>query len=221
MNYKHLLFVLTIGVIDAVAPGAGGGGDSITYEQFCDAASAYAAAGVGTPPKPSKDCYDAYMKEIAPKLPLAEQAYLMANCVWESGGLQFTEEIACKTGSCEYKNYFGRGYIHITWDYNYKEASEDMKKEDPSVEDIVAKPELVAQPTYGWKTSLWFWKKRVQPVLKENNAMDKGLFGYTVKVINGGVECPAGEKANKRLAILKEIQKKWNVKMADPVLTGC
>lgn len=202
-------------------PPAPGGAAPITYDQFCQAAAAYAASGKGTPPKPSEEVYKQFVAEVCSKLSIEEAAYLMANCVWETGGLQFTEEIACKTGTCEYKNYFGRGYIQLTWDYNYKEAFADMKAEDATTEDIVAKPELVAQPKYAWKTALWFWKKRVQPVLKQQDAVAKGLFGYTVKVINGGLECPANEKANYRLAILKEIQAKWNLKTATPVLTGC
>jgi len=203
-------------------PAPGGDGKApITYDQFCQAAAAYAASGIGTPPKPSEEVYKEFVAEVCSKLSIEEAAYFMANCVWETGGLQFTEEIACKTGTCEYKNYFGRGYIQLTWDYNYKEAFADLKAEDATTEDFVAKPELVAQPKYAWKTAVWFWKKKVQPVLKQQDAVAKGLFGYTVKVINGGLECPANEKAKYRLAILKEIQAKWNLKTAAPVLTGC
>ncbi len=149
---------------------------------------------------------------------LYEAAMMMANCVWETGGLQFVEEIACKTGTCGYGKYFGRGYIQLTWDYNYKEASKDIYGEEGK---YLNNPDLVAKPEDAWKTAVWFWTKRVKPVLDQNDAIKKGLFGYTVKVINGGLECPASDKAQKRLKIFNEIKKAWSLTGPDGVMTGC
>lgn len=192
--------------------------ENVSYEQFCKAADAYSTSGLGSPPKPSQEVYNEFVKVVGAKLPLDEQAFFLANCIWESGGLQFVEEIACKTGTCGYGKYYGRGFIQLTWDYNYKEASKDIYGDENK---YLNNPELVAQPSDAWKTALWFWTKRVQPVLQQNDAVKKGLFGYTVKVINGGLECPANEKAQKRLAILKKIREVWGLKGTEPVLTGC
>lgn len=200
------------------APSTGSGDAKITYDQFCKAAEAYSASGNGTPPKPSQAVYDEFLKNVCTKMELYEAAMMLANCVWETGGLQFVEEIACKTGTCGYGKYYGRGYIQLTWDYNYKEASKDIYGDESK---YLNSPELVAQPADAWKTAVWFWTKRVQPVLKQNDAVKKGLFGYTVKVINGGLECPANDKAQKRLKIFNEIRKAWNLSGPEGVMTGC
>jgi predicted chitinase len=196
------------------APAASG--DAPTFDQFKEAVAAYATSGKGTPPPPSKEVYDAFVKNTA-KMSKTEAAMLLANCIWETGGLQFVEEIACKTGTCEYGKYFGRGYIQLTHDYNYKEASMDIYGDDRYLKN----PEMVAQPDDAWKTALWFWNKRVHPVLEQNDAVNKGLFGYTVKVINGGLECPANEKAKYRLGIYNAIKKSWSIAGPEGVLTGC
>lgn len=214
MNFRYTITAAALFIAQVLAV------DTISYEQFCQAAEAYSAAGVGTPPKPGKDFYDEYVKVVGAKLPLAEQAFFMANCVWESGGLQFVEEIACKTGTCEYGKYYGRGFIQLTHDYNYKAASKALYGSEAKLLD---NPELVAKPADAWKTALWFWESNVQKVLKANDSVAKGRFGDTVKVINGGIECPASktDKAGKRLAILKKIQEVWKIKATAPTLDGC
>jgi hypothetical protein len=214
MNFRYTLTTVAVIIAQALAD------DGISYDQFCQAAQAYAAAGVGTPPKPPMDYYNEYVKVVGSKLSLPEQAFFMANCVWESGGLQFVEEIACKTGTCSYGKYYGRGFIQLTHDYNYKAASEKLYG---NASKYLDNPDLVAKPTDAWKTALWFWENNVQSVLKQNDAVAKGFFGYAVKVINGGIECPASktDKAGKRLAILKKIQDAWGIKGTPPTLNGC
>lgn len=205
-------------------PAAGGdapaaGGDAkITFEQFTKAALAYSASGLGTPPAPGKEVYDEFLKQVCTKMSLYEAAMMLANCVWETGGLQFVEEIACKTGTCSYGKYYGRGYIQLTHDYNYKAASKDLYGDENK---LLNNPELVAKPQDAWKTAAWFWTKNVQPVLKQHDAVNKGLFGWTIKVINGGLECPANDKAQKRLKIFNEIKKAWNLPGPEGVMTGC
>ena len=81
-----------------------------------------------------------------------EVAMFLAQIMHESGGLKFKEEIRCMHNGCpgEYetgegvpgKRYFGRGYIQLTWSYNYKAASEALFG-DPN--KLLRHPELVAK----------------------------------------------------------------------------
>lgn len=142
----------------------------------------------------------------------------IANSIWETAGFQHVEEIACKTGSCTYGKYYGRGYIQLTWDYNYKQASQEIYKDDR----LVRNPELVAQPEGAWRTAIWFWNKNVAPALKAANAVESYKLGYSVKKINGALECPANEKAQNRLAIYNAVLDSWGIAKGNPgTLEGC
>ncbi|PJF16506.1 hypothetical protein PSACC_03693 [Paramicrosporidium saccamoebae] len=195
-----------------------GGGQAPTFEQFSAAVSGYAKTSAGgTPPAPSKDIYDAYVKYVSKDMSLKEQALFLANIIWETAGLQHFEEVACKTGSCAYGKYYGRGGLHLTHDYNYKEASTDIYKDDRLVTD----PSLVAKPEGTWRTALWFWNKRVVPKIKEVKAADNYILGPTIKMING-IECPANQSAKNRLAIYNEILNKWGIATGSPgKMDGC
>ncbi|PJF16507.1 Lysozyme-like domain-containing protein [Paramicrosporidium saccamoebae] len=162
--------------------GGGGGGQEPTFEQFVAAINGYAKTSAGgTPPAPSKDIYDAYVKNVSKDMSLKEQALFLANVIWETAGLQHFEEVACKTGSCAYGKYYGRGCLQLTWDYNYKEASTDIYKDDRLVTD----PSLAAKPEGAWRTALWFWNKRVAPKIKETKAADNYLLGHTWGIATG------------------------------------
>lgn len=203
-------------------PGGGasqGSGQSPTYEQFVEAINAYSLTSAGgTPPKPSQAIYDAYVKNVASKMSLKEQAMFLANSIWETGGLQHMKEIACSNGSCTYGKYYGRGFMQLTWDYNYKAASTALYNDDR----LVTNPDLVAEPDGAWATATWFWTSQVRPALQSSNAVDNYQLGHAVKKINGALECPANDKAKNRLAIYNQILKAWNIASNNPgTLTGC
>lgn len=142
----------------------------------------------------------------------------LANSIWETGGLQYMKEIACSNGSCQYGKYYGRGFIQLTWDYNYREASKDIYGDD----SLYNNPDMAATPEGAWRTALWFWNKKVAPVLKQNNAVETYKLGYSIKVINGGLECPANQKAQNRMAIFNEILAQWNIDKNKPgKMEGC
>ena len=56
----------------------------------------------------------------------------------------------------------GRGFIMLTGRWNYTAASRDIFGDDR----LVQNPDLVAKPEIALRTSLWFWKNRVEPDLK-------------------------------------------------------
>jgi predicted chitinase len=149
-------------------------------------------------------------------MPLKEQAMFMANAVWETGALQYMEEMACKNGACPYGKYYGRGIIQLTHDYNYQEASSDVYRDNR----LITNPDLVSEPEGAFRTALWFWTKRVRPALKLADIEENNL-GPSIKIINA-LECPAGDKAKERLAIYNDILDKWGIASGNPGrLEGC
>lgn len=191
---------------------------AISYDQFCQAADAYSATGNGTPPKPSQDVYNAYVK-AAKDMPVEEQAWLLANCAWESAGFQRIEEDICKgKETCaDYGKYFGRGYIQLTHDYNYKAASKAITGSESTFLD---KPSLVATNDYAWATTIWFWNNNVHAEIVKKKAIEGGLFGVTIGVINS-MECPGNDKAQNRVKIVNKIYEAWKLTAKKPTIDGC
>ena len=94
----------------------------------------------------------------------------LAQFIHESNGLIAKEEYGCRVSKCpdRYRNrgcekpgkyYYGRGYIQLTWCYNYKGASRGLGLGDTLLND----PDLVASnEQYVWDTAFWFWKENVR-----------------------------------------------------------
>jgi len=88
------------------------------------------------------------------------------------------------------KVFFGRGAIQLSWNYNYRAASEALTG-DPMT--FCEDPDLVATtPAYAWGAGVFFWMEN----LKEETtchieALRNHDFGGTLNNINGGLECPA------------------------------
>lgn len=201
------------------------GGEVPSYDQFKAAVLSYP----DTIPAPSNTLYEAYKKFVTPELAsLAEQAQFLANIIWESGGLVHTKEIRCleDINQCqEYAPYYGRGFIQLTWDYNYRDASKAIYGNDYYLQGN--NYEKVAEPEDAWKTAVWFWKDRVRKAAGFDPAVKEGDLGVSVRAINGGLECVPGcgskpnEKAIKRLDIYKKIIKEWKLDIANPSLKTC
>lgn len=125
-------------------------------------------------------------------------------------GLHFAEEVGCEDGKCtQYsadnptypsvpgQTYQGRGAIQLSWNYNYGQASEAIFNDK---EVLLKNPSQVAStPQLAWQTALWFWMTPQPPKPSCHNVMaslagdfDNDLFGETVNIINGGIECGNG-----------------------------
>src|SRR5207245_2870162 len=110
----------------------------------------------------------------------------------ETGDLVFIEQIA-KADYCDFgctcapgKQYFGRGPLQISWNYNYCAAGADLGLPLENDPDLVARDAKVA-----WQTGLWFWMTQTGAGrMTSHNAMAGGSgFGETIRSINGGLEC--------------------------------
>jgi predicted chitinase len=144
----------------------------------------------------------------------AEAAKFLAHSVWETVGFIYTKEVYCQTNDCraaypanaggrQDKVYYGRGMLQLTWDYNYKAASQALYNDNRLIDN----PEQVADnPAIGWDTAAWFWKTNVHA--------NSATFGGTLKAINGALECDGGSHAENRILRFnhyKEVLKCLNI----------
>ena len=125
---------------------------------------------------------------------LHKSAYIIATAFWETGRtMQPVKEAFWLSEDWRKKNlryfpYYGRGYVQLTWDYNYKKASDYFKI------DFVKKPDLVMEPQYalpilvvGMKEG-WFTGKKLDDYIDDIDEDDKeDLREYTNarRIVNG------------------------------------
>lgn len=93
-----------------------------------------------------------------------------------------------------YNGYHGRGGIMLTWEKNYKAAS------DALAFDYVDHPEMLLEPEHATLTAAWFWKTNGC-----NEAADKGDMRAVTRIVNGPALLHLAERTelyNKALDIL-------------------
>jgi len=186
---------------------SGGGAAPGTVASFIDQnkfTQALSACGINRP-----DIYSALISGFTAKIHgLDELALLVGNLAHESGAFQYTEEIACAgvtqvTSQCPYGLYHGRGYIQISWQYNYQACADYWNNQQ-----IVSNPDIVKNDqTVNWQTVQWFWTTSVQPVLLR----DGYTLGASVRAINGGIECDSGPIAAQRVQYIQCFEKNFGV----------
>jgi len=183
------------GIVTGLSPAGqssgGGGGSScsglVSYSQFSSAVTS------NSYPTPSQTQYCAFISQAASAgaiTTVRELAMFLAEILWESGGLVYKSEIACTSpnscsGSYDWNGshqFFGRGYIQLTWSANYKAASSALYGDTR----LYTNPEQVAtNENVAWATAFWFWKANVHP----NGGVQAGQLGSATNIINGGLEC--------------------------------
>lgn len=123
-----------------------------------------------------------------------EVAAFLANVGHETGDLIFIEEIAkadycSSSGSCPCqggKQYFGRGPLQLSWNFNYCAAGDALGV------DLRGNPDLVAQDsTISWRTAIWFWmtSSGAGSRTSHDSMVNGNGFGETIRTINGSLEC--------------------------------
>ncbi|CAI0419515.1 unnamed protein product [Linum tenue] len=154
--------------------------------------------------------YPEFGKQSSDAATKREIAAFFAHVTHETGSLCYVEEIKkatyCESKATKWpcapgKQYYGRGPLQLTWNYNYGPCGKANKFDGLKNPDIVAKNKVIA-----WKASLWFWKKSVRPVLKKG-------FAATIRAINGG-ECNGGNRpaVESRVKFYKKYCKRFGVK---------
>ncbi len=201
------------------------GGSLITEDEFI--AAYKAGVQIVDPNITSLPSHDQYLGLVSKASSVGgittrqELAMFFAEIMHESGGLIYKKEINPPSGAygtgAPGKQYYGRGYIQLSWPDNYKKASEAIfgagntsLYDDP---DQVATNEDLA-----WGVSFYYWKAAVKPTIASNPQ----AFGLATKAINGALECNGGNTpiAQKRFKIYTAVLKVWEPSMT-PVETGC
>ncbi|XP_048431390.1 endochitinase-like [Pyrus x bretschneideri] len=119
-----------------------------------------------------------------------------------------SQDVYC-TPSSQYpcaagKQYYGRGPILLTFNYNYGQAGKAIGK------DLLNNPDLVAtDPVVSFKTAIWFWMTprgdmpsshdvitgRWSPSVADKSAGRVPGYGVITNIINGGLECGNGQNS--------------------------
>ncbi|KAL2930146.1 Endochitinase EP3 [Bienertia sinuspersici] len=121
-----------------------------------------------------------------------EIAAFFAHVTHETGHFCYIEEIAkstyCQastTWACNpNKQYYGRGPLQITWNYNYGPAGKSIGFDGLNAPETVANNAVVA-----FRTAFWFWMNNVHSRIISGQG-----FGSTIRAING-MECNGGNSA--------------------------
>ncbi|KAK6914511.1 Chitin-binding, type 1 [Dillenia turbinata] len=122
-----------------------------------------------------------------------EIAAFFAHVTHETGHLCYIEEIDgaskdyCDETNTQYpcvsgKNYYGRGPLQLSWNYNYGAAGDSIGFDGLNNPDIVA-----SDVTISFKTALWYWMNHCHEIIVSGEG-----FGETIRAINGALECDGG-----------------------------
>ena len=137
-----------------------------------------------------------------------EFAAFLANVAHETVYLRYADEVDKSGNYCDWSqpygcpagasNYYGRGPLQLSWNFNYKAAGDYLGT------NLLSQPWLVSQDgVITWKTALWYWMTQNGPnTMTAHTAMVNSLgFGNTIRSINGSLECgkPSGSVGNSEM----------------------
>ena len=86
------------------------------------------------------------------------------------------------------KLFYGRGPLHLSWNYNYLEIAEVLGV------DLCSRPDLVvSEEAIGWASAFWFWTSITASTGKTSAiSVAEGSYGGTLNAIKGDLECQTG-----------------------------
>ncbi|CAI0471892.1 unnamed protein product [Linum tenue] len=128
-----------------------------------------------------------------------EIAAFFAHVSHETGGT-YCDSSAVANPCAPGRQYYGRGPLQLSWNYNYGECGKANGFDGLRNPDIVAR-----DPVVTWKSALWFWSTSVRPTERKG-------FGETIHKING-MECNHGntDEVEDRVRYYREYCKQLGV----------
>lgn len=126
--------------------------------------------------------------------------YILATAWWESGktmqpvreafyiSKDFAKAEAWRKKNLRYYPYYGRGYVQLTWDYNYTKASKALGVDFVKNPDAVMEPANAATTLFEGMEQGWFTGKKVADYidqLDESDVEDLREFEAARHVVNG------------------------------------
>ena len=178
--------------------GSGAGGFVVSEAQFDqmfpNRNSFYTYSGLLT----ALNSYPSFATTGGTTVEKQEAAAFLANVDHETGGLVYIREIDQSGNYCDTSQsygcpagayqYYGRGPLQISWNFNYKAAGDALGI------DLLDNPDQVAtNAAISWQTALWYWFTGTgNGSLTSHQAMvDSAGFGDTIRAIND-IECNGG-----------------------------
>lgn len=128
--------------------------------------------------------------------PLNHLAYIFATAYWETGRtMQPVREIGRGKGHTYGKPagpygqvYYGRGYVQLTWLFNYEKAAKKLGIDFVRYPDRVMEPKLAIAILFTGMEEGWFTGKSLKTfidTIDENDAEDAREFEEGRRIING------------------------------------
>ncbi|UHA73413.1 glycoside hydrolase family 19 protein [Paenibacillus sp. 481] len=210
--------------------GNGGGGFVVSEAQFNqmfpNRNSFYTYSGLVA----ALSAYPAFTNTGSDTIKKREAAAFLGNVAQESGHLRYITELDvrnhpkyCLISNTQYpcapgKQYYGRGPIQLSWNYNYGAAGAALGL------PLLTNPDLVAtDSSVAWKTALWFWNTQsgAGRMTPHHAIVNNAGFGETIRSINGTVECNGKEpdKVNNRIKYFTNFANLLGVSTGDKL--GC
>ncbi|KAG6485762.1 hypothetical protein ZIOFF_054327 [Zingiber officinale] len=125
-----------------------------------------------------------------------EIAAFFAHVTHETGHFCYIEEINgasrdyCDETNTEWlcvagRNYYGRGPIQLSWNFNYGPAGRDIGFDGLGAPETVANDVVIS-----FRTALWYWMSNCHSLIISGQG-----FGATIRAINGALECDGNNPA--------------------------
>jgi len=130
--------------------------------------------------------------------PLAHAAYMLATAWHETGkkmepvreAFWLSEE--WRKTHLRYYPWYGRGYVQLTWDYNYKKADAEAAKaglikagELMANRDLAMRPDIAALVMRKGMDEGWFTGVKLSAVLPMSGVADREHYTNARTIING------------------------------------
>lgn len=141
-----------------------------------------------------------------------EFAYILATTLWETA---YTVQPIAEYGKGKGRKYgvkgkygqvpYGRGYVQLTWDYNYERADKELELNGALLKDfnLALKPEIAVRILFTGMREGWFTTKKLSDYL--DGTPTKKKFEEARRIINGVDK--KSEIANLALSIDKALRK--------------